>query len=169
MSEVFADNEYNSPYKTQLDRIEAKLDLLLANKKPSIPRDTTSKYSDHFELAWSEYPKRIGNNTKAKASAAYERRRSEGVMADELNFAAIAYCRFCDATVEDKAYVMMASTFFGCNRPYEQDWTIPKTSESVPKRNDDLELWAIEKGFRSPRPGESFEQYRQAVNQLYRT
>jgi len=154
--------------QSQLDRIEAKLDLLLEQKKPVKKRASKNTYSPHFEIAWANYPRRVGNNSKQKASAAYEKRRQEGVMADELNFATTAYCTFCDATVEDKKFVLMAATFFGCQRLYEQDWTVPDKTESMPKSNDDLVSWSANKGFRTPRAGESWSEYRQAVQQLYR-
>ena len=154
-------------YALQLDRIEAKLDQLLAKKKPKA-RASKDQYSPHFELAWAEYPRRVGNNSKRKASDAYEKRRLEGVMADELNFATMAYCRFCDATTDDKQYVMMASTFYGCQRPYENDWTIPTAPDNVPRDNSELVSWAKDKGYRGAYPNESYPDYRKALEVLHR-
>ena len=154
-------------FEVRLIRIEAKIDQLLAKKKPK-PRASKDQYSPHFELAWAEYPRRVGNNSKRKASDAYEKRRLEGVMADELNFATMAYCRFCDATTDDKQYVMMASTFYGCQRPYENDWTIPTTPDNVPRDNDKLESFALEHGYRLAWSGETFADWRKALEKLHR-
>ena len=151
-----------------IKRIEAKLDKLLEKKKPVKSRSSKVEYSTQFQVAWDNYPKRVGNNPKQKAYTAYMKRHDEGATYDELNFAASAYCLFCDATVEDKSYIMMASTFYGCHRPYECDWAVPDKSETMPKNNDDLLAWSANKGFRNPAPGESFSEYRRAVEQLYR-
>lgn len=153
---------------SKLIAVEAKLDTLLAKKKPKL-RTSKNQYSDGFEDCWRQYPKRVGNNPKNKAFSAYCKRRTEGVLGVAMELAAVAYCEFCDATIEDKQYVMMASTFYGCQRPYEQDWTIPTQAESLPKSDGELVAWSEGKGFRSPSPGESFTQYRQAVTALYRS
>jgi len=165
---------------SQLDRIEAML-VQLTTKKKVKPRSSQVKYPAEFEDAWREYPKRVGSNPKKKALGAWFARGdaatfTTGDSLEEENtekyrmlMGAVAYCQFCDATVEDKRFVMQAATFFGPDKHYENDWTIPTTTESMPKNNNDLEAWAVDKGLRNPRPGESFEQYRQAVNQLYRT
>jgi len=164
--------------KSQLDRIEDKLDQLLAKKKPANPRSSAVKYPSEFEDVWREYPKRIGSNPKKKALSAWFARGDEATfdgdeeseMAEQYRMflGAIRYCEFCDKTVEDKRFVMQAATFFGPDKHYENDWAIPEIADTAPKDNNQLEAWATDKGFRTPRPGESWTQYRQAVNQLYR-
>ena len=118
----------DNPIHEQLDRIEAKLDKLLARKKRVVkPRASKSEYGAAFEFAWLNYPKRAGSNPKNKAAAAYQKRVDEGSSEDALLFCVQDYCAFCDATQKTGTeLVMQASRFFGPNREFENDWTIPK-------------------------------------------
>ena len=151
--------------ETQLDRIEAKLDLLLAKKKPV--RRKPSGYPDWFEDIWAVYPKREGSNPKQKAWSAVKARKYD----DERHMMIVGakrYADYCEVMVEDKRFIMQAARFFGTNKEYLNDWTVPTTTESMPKNNDDLKAWAVDKGFRNPAPGESWNEYRRVVEQLYR-
>ena len=155
--------------QTQLDRIEAKLDLLLEQKKPVKKRSAKKHtYDDKFLVIWKDYPNVYGSS-KQKAYSAYKKRLSETKRPLELSvnihIAVIQYGKFIRATGR---YTMLAATFFGPDRHYENDWTVPDKTESMPKSNDDLVAWSANKGFRTPRAGESWSEYRQAVQQLYR-
>lgn len=119
--------------ESQLDRIEAKLDELLAKKKRVVkPKGSKSDYSDDFMEAWNTYPKRAGSNPKNKAFAAFEKRISDGLANhEEIYFALFEglrkYKKYCDATGKTGTeFVMQAATFFGPDKHYENDWTIPK-------------------------------------------
>ena len=119
--------------ESQLDRIEAKLDELLARKKRVVkPKGSKSDYSDDFMEAWNTYPKRAGSNPKNKAFAAFEKRISDGLANhEEIYFALFEglrkYKKYCDATgTTGTEFVMQAATFFGPDKHYENDWTIPK-------------------------------------------
>ena len=150
---------------TQLDRIELKLDALLAKKKPV--KRKSSEYPEWFEDIWSAYPKREGSNPKQKAWSSIKARKYDDEL--ELMTAGVKrYADYCEVMVEDKRFVMQAARFFGTNKEYLNDWTIPKTTEAIPKRDEDLIAWSEGKGFRHPRVGESWDQYRRAVTELYR-
>ena len=156
--------------------IEAKLDLLLEQKKPKQRKATADYYTPMFEEIWKHYPKRTGGNPKKKAFSAYKARWVEfsqhggkfDFFFDCIKAGIERYSDYCDAMVEDKRFVMQAATFFGPDKHYENDWTIPTQAEALPKSNDDLVAWSANKGFRTPRAGESWSEYRQAVQQLYR-
>ena len=157
-----------------LDRIEAKLDTLLERKKVKPRSSRKIDYIWEFEHhIWENYPKRAGSNPKRKAYQAYQARIKES--GDKLTHFTIRdgvyrYREFCDAT--DKTgteYVMQAATFFGPDRHYLEGFNIPTKAESLPKSNDDLVAWSESKGFRTPRAGESWHEYRSAVNELYRS
>ena len=160
----------NDPIKepTQLDRIEAML-IQLTKKKVSKPRAAKSEYSEEFEVAWAEYPKRIGGNPKDKAYAAWNARRNEYLDVEQgmvdMICGATRYAAFCNATVEDKRFIMQAATFYGPSKPFTDDWTIPAsvTKAKVPKDNDEMLTWAVKRGMRQPHQGESWNQYRAYV------
>lgn len=127
---------------TQLDRIEAKLDKLLAPKKKRVVKPAGSKvvYWDFFNAVWSTYPKRAGNNPKNKAFAAFKARSNASddkninmIMAQGVN----RYAAYCDATgAIGTGLVMHGATFFGPSDPpnYTLDWTIPKDKTVAPKK-----------------------------------
>ena len=157
---------------TQLDRIEAKLDELLARKKRVVkPRGDKDGYPDWFEKVWAEYPKRSGSNPKRKAfeacNARVKQARIDGNegMIDFLWSRTVDYCKYCDAVYDDKRYVMQASTFYGYSKPYLGDFTIPDTvkKSAIPRDNDEMLTWAVKCGMRQPHQGESWNQYRAYV------
>lgn len=87
---------------------------------------SSSDYEPEFEEAWTVYPKRIGNNPKIAAAKAWRSRRKEGVDAPTMFDATRRYSAFCDATsITGTRHTMQAATFFGPDRPYEQEWDIP--------------------------------------------
>ena len=127
-----------APPPTQLDRIEAKLDQLLAKKKPKARASKKVLYPFWFESIWAAYPKRAGSNPKAKAWSAINARLkamsgNDGryVAHEYMLLGTIKYAKFCDATGKTGTeYVMQAATFFGPDKHYENDWTIPKKKPS---------------------------------------
>jgi hypothetical protein len=83
-------------------------------------------YEPEFEQAWVETPYRLGNNPKIAAAKAWRARRKEGVAAEALLDATKRYAAFCDATgLTGTPHVMLAATFFGPNRPFDQEWECP--------------------------------------------
>ena len=126
----------------QLDRIEAMLVQLLENqkKKPVQKRVGATEYPEWFENVWSYYPKRAGANPKGKAFGALNARSVKGYL--DVNRALIGvqlYAAFCKSTGKTGTeYVMQAATFFGPDKHYENDWTIPvqpkKEQEKTPEQ-----------------------------------
>ena len=150
-------------------RIEAKLDKLLAKKKPVKSSSSTTEYGTSFLKAWGLYPKRVGANPKRSANSAFRARAKEHhnpyTAVREMISGAQEYAKFCDATSKTNTeFVMMASTFFGPDKHYLTDFSIPDT---MPRNNDDLIAWADCKGYRQPAPGESFAVYRRALEELH--
>ena len=88
------------PEPTQLDRIEAKLDELLAKKAKVVkPRAAKVVYWDSFDVVWKAYPKRAGSNPKIKAFAAFKARSYDDKNEPVWMFdGAKRYAKFCDAT-----------------------------------------------------------------------
>ena len=150
----------------RLDQIEAKLDLLLAKKKP-VQKLANKKPTDEalciaFNQWWSVYPKKVN---KHQTFNKWKKIRPDVdvVVADTLNRIKN------DQSWQDRQYIPYPSTYLN-GRRWEDDITpLTVKAAAIPADNNDLEAWAVDKGLRNPRPGESFEQYRQAVNQLYRT
>ncbi len=144
--------------KTQLDRIEEKLDLLLAKKKRS-PAET--KNCPEFDLFWDAYPLK---KAKKAAQLAYKKipiSMREDVLNDVIER------RNNDISWLD-GFIPYAATYINGARWEDVITVAPKQAESIPKSNDDIVAWAENKGFRNPVPGESFSEYRRHVEQLYR-
>ena len=145
--------------QSQLDRIEAKLDLLLEQKKPKQrKRVTGSKFFDTF---WNAYPLKKG---KQAAMSAFNRVPSSlypDIVVDVKN-------RTANDAQWIAGYIPHASTYLNGARWEDEITPVVTQAETLPKENSDLVAWAGNKGFRSPRPGESFTQYRMAVETLYR-
>jgi hypothetical protein len=81
------------------------------------------EHSDLFNAAWKLYPKRLGNNPKTAAWKAWRARVREGVSELDLLAATKGYARHCEATRSvGTPYVMTGQTFYGPNRPYDQEW-----------------------------------------------
>ena len=117
-------------FTTQLDRIEAKLDTLLAKKKPKPRSSKKHEYSAKFELIWLDYPNTKGSN-KQIAYTAYQKRLRETdkplQLMVNIHFAVIKYAAYLEATGR---YAKLPETFFGPSKHYENDWTIPKKKHS---------------------------------------
>lgn len=101
-------------------------------KSRSLAKKKKSPQSNHntdpqFEKAWSLYPKRSGSNPKERARSAWRARIHEG--ADPLIMIAgieryAAYVRAVEW--EETQYVKQAATFFGPDKHFLDQWTIPK-------------------------------------------
>ena len=154
--------------QSQLDRIEAML-IELTKKKNHKPKPKPSNvlYASGFQAMWADdYPKRAGNNPKLETFDAFSARMKEGSTMKELRDGVLRYAGYCDATGKTGTeYVMQARTFFGPSKPYEQDWTIPDTvkKSEIPRDDEEMQRWAVKKGLRAARQGESWGQYRAYV------
>lgn len=154
-------------FSDQLDRIESKLDELLARKKrvKGVKGAWTKGYDESFEAIWAEYPKVSGANKKL-AYAAYEKRLSEvnePLELVEAMFEAVKrYAKFCEVT---ERFVMLPATFFGPAQHYLDDFTIPAGAikSQIPKDNEEMQRWAIKRGLRPAYQTESWAQYRAFV------
>jgi len=121
-------------------RIEAQNAEILAllRKKKRIVKPRKVEYSDEFIEAWGLYPKRAGSNPKRKAFIAFERRITDGLAKhEEIYFELFQgirkYANYCNATGNTGTeFVMQAATFFGPDKHYENDWTIPKPTTGKP-------------------------------------
>lgn len=83
-----------------------------------------SHYSEEFEQAWREYPKRAGGNSKADAFKAWTARIKSGATAQELIDGVRRYAAYVTAAGKlNTEFVKQASTFFGPSKHYEEPWT----------------------------------------------
>ncbi len=81
-------------------------------------------YTDDFELAWQEYPKRAGGNSKADAFKAWNARIKSGATVQELTDGVRRYADYVTAAGKlNTEYVKQASTFFGPSKHYEESWS----------------------------------------------
>jgi hypothetical protein len=96
-------------------------------------------YSDEFEQAWKLYPKKEGNKKKAAYTQWNNRLKTmstgyESVMIDGTR----RYAAYCKATEKPEQFVNQASTFYGPDKLYLQEWTIPpqKLTKAQKKEQD---------------------------------
>ena len=136
-------------------------------KKPKA-RASKALYPEDFESLWAARPKRSGSNPKSKAYSACLARIKEGVTYMQLFNGLDNYSSFCEITNVEPQYVMQAATFFGPDKHYENDWTIPTAPDNVPRDNDKLEAFALEHGYRLAWSGETFTDWRKALEKIHR-
>lgn len=110
--------------------------------------------ADQFEKAFAQLPKRAGNNPRRAAVHAWNARMREKVDPEVITAGAQRYAAFCMATGKvGTEKVMMAKTFFGPDRSYEQDFGVPastdvkvagkqwwETASGIQKKADELGL-----------------------------
>ncbi|HBS3752219.1 TPA: DNA-binding protein [Klebsiella pneumoniae] len=95
-----------------------------------------SSYSEEFEQAWREYPKRAGGNSKADAFKAWTARIKSGATAQELIDGVRRYAAYVTAAGKlNTEFVKQASTFFGPSKHYEEPWT---TTAAAGKRDPNM-------------------------------
>lgn len=90
--------------------------------------ETTARQAEPagFPEFWKAYPKRAGNNPRARALKAYRARLAEGHAAAEMLDGAARYSRYCQETGKvGTEYVLQAATFLGPDKPFTQTWDGP--------------------------------------------
>ncbi len=140
-----------------------------------LPREekekTNKSYTDDFLSAWAEYPPRAGGNSKSDAFKAWNARLREGHKPGDMIAGVKRYRAFCDAAERTgTAFVKQAASFFGPSDPphFLEPWQVPAPTQKqtagnrtqLPRSDGDLGPWAQANGFGSPRPGETYQQYR---------
>jgi hypothetical protein len=100
-------------------------------KTGSSPND----YSDDFETAWGEYPKRDGGNPKKPAFKAWRARLRSGSEPQQLIDGARRYAQHCEAHGKlNTPYVMQAARFFGPDDAYAEPYpTTPPETNTKPR------------------------------------
>src|SRR5207248_2587305 len=106
---------------------DTEADTEEGDKSPSGPR---SPYSDDFERAWSLYPKRPNNN-KSAAWRAWQARIRSGEMPDDMIAGVMRYqVHIRAADREGTNFVKQASTFFGPDSHYKDEYEAPRKVDS---------------------------------------
>ena len=112
------------------------------NAKQEKPKRKKHDYSEDFEEAWREYPKRSGDNPKVRAFKAWTARRKEGHQAGDLIAGVKRYNSFCVATGKvNTELVKQAATFFGPDCAFLELWNAP-ASTGPPQQNKQAALEA---------------------------
>lgn len=88
----------------------------------------TTDWPPEFERAWSDYPRRSGDNPKRRALSAWRARLKAGHTAEALHAGVLRYRRWCEATGKiGTETVKQAATFFGPDESFLQAWDLPAT------------------------------------------
>jgi len=112
-----------------------------AESKPSLAKSSQTKsgqgklpgsgepkdeYPPEFEQLWADYPPRAGGSPKKSAFKAWKARIKAGADPQAIADGVARYARFCAVTGKlGTEYVKQASTFFGPDEHYLNDWTPP--------------------------------------------
>ncbi len=119
--------------------------------KKTKPQSSKYEYPEWFEELWKWYPKRAGSNPKQKAWQAINARCILGKVPPEAIEGVLKYAKFCDEThITGTGYVMQACRFFGPNKEYENDWSVPTLTVKLPGDDSMLEAFAVEHGMHEP-------------------
>ena len=153
--------------KSQLDRIEKKLDSLIKPKQKKINGVPVARriYDATFEEIWKLYPPRTGSNPKHAAYNSFNARVKEGSDKNDILEGVKRYAEFCKATGVSSQYIMQASRFLGRGEEYRNKWAIPAPETIVvriPTEINALVTFARERGIEA-KPGESTFEFRQRV------
>ena len=114
-----------NPCKTDREDREEKIEER-REESPQAPQGAEDEYPPEFERLWADYPKRAGGNPKKAALKAWKARIKSGVDPQTIADGVARYTRFCAVTGKvGTEYVKQASTFFGPDEHYLNDWTPP--------------------------------------------
>lgn len=96
-------------------------DSLQTTTAASPPR---AEFSQAFETAWAEYPKRNGDNPKRQAAKAWSARIVAGRTPAEMIDGVRRYAAWCrDTGKAGSETVMQAKRFFGPDEPFKNTWS----------------------------------------------
>lgn len=98
-------------------------------RKESEPRSGGKGEDALFAEAWEAYPRKKGVS-KSAALRAWSARIKEGVDPQAMVDGVHAYASFCQADKRDQQYIKQPATFFGPDRWWEADYSIPGGSTS---------------------------------------
>lgn len=111
---------------TSVTREEKRREEKKEKNPPLSPQGGDSEFPPEFEQAWDAYPKRSGGNPKKSALKAWKARIKAGADPQALADGVARYARFCAVTGKTGTeFVKQASTFFGPDEHYLNDWTPP--------------------------------------------
>jgi hypothetical protein len=118
-----------------VERYDPASGLLAERKRDAMPegeaeREGKKRESQSggklFSVAWQEYPKRAGGNSRSAAAKAYGARLKAGAVEEEMVAGVRRYAAFVRATgKEGTEYVKQAATFFGPDEHWKEAWDVP--------------------------------------------
>lgn len=117
-------------------------------------QDTIPKDNELFDMFWKNYPLKKG---KQAALLAWNRKKPscERLMSDVNN-------RVANDRQWIDGFIPHASTYINGNL-WEDEIQAPRVQDSIPRGNDELLVFAIERGMRQPHVGEDWFNYRKYV------
>lgn len=90
-----------------------------------------------FAEAWAAFPKRVGDNPRRGAVAAYRARVAEGHTPQELLEGVRRYAAWCEREeLAGTRFTMQAVRFFGKEKAFTKPWEATPAAPSAPSRAD---------------------------------
>ena len=161
-------SELIHPQQTQLDRIEnqnqmiiERLDKLLEKKKPKPRKRVTD--NPLFDEFWEAYPLKKG---KQAALRAYNNRHSIRQI-NPYQLINDVVLRTANDAQWLAGYIPHASTYLNGERWNDEMTPVVTKANTLPRDNGKLQPWAIDHGYRCAWSGETFTEYRQALEVLH--
>ena len=97
------------------------------------PHPPESKYSNAFEMFWSEYPRK---DEKAGAYKCFQTRLKDGFSEEEMILAAKSYAAKCLRDHTERRYIKLARTFLGPNTPFLDFVPADRSTDPGPQEPD---------------------------------
>lgn len=116
-----------------------------------------------FEVWWNLYPRKVG---KIAARRAWIRQRLDLVADEVIGHLAEQVERQYKNT--PKKYIPHPTTYLNQGRWEDEIEEVDAVEEPLPRNNEDLPAWAASKGYREPRVGETWYEYRAYVERTHR-
>lgn len=131
--------------KEQVNHIT--IDQKTSSISDEIPRKPAPKsYNEDFIRCWEKYPKRSPNNSKQKASIAFNARIKSGVPLLDLEAGLDRYIQYCQqADILNTSFVKLAATFFGTGEDWKEDWLPPRQKKTGSAASEERNQIAMDK------------------------
>jgi hypothetical protein len=143
----------------QLDRIEQKLDLLIAAlPKKRAPKKGADDFNPNFEAWWKIYPKKVG---KVPALRAWNKIRPPvSLLVKDVQ------TRIENDRQWKAGFIPNPATYLNQKRWDDEIQLEVIKQAGIPDDNQDLLEWAQNHGHRGPYTGETWDQYRTALQTI---
>jgi hypothetical protein len=159
------DIDFESRIEDRLADMQSTLDRILAiiDKPKAVRKPKVNTATPEFERWWGLYPKKIG---KKKCLALWNVLKLEGSTIAMMVIDDTRMRLKCDQQWVD-GYAPHPKTYLNGERWCDSVTPIKVAIESLPRNDNDLERWAVEKGYPTPGRAVTYRQYRAQLTRIH--